>query len=149
MPILVDHFIINQLMMRGCFMISKRCNIIIICSDLVGWSSRIEFKTPPAAGSEELHFLIYGDMGKAPLDPSVEHYIQVTSFLVFPLLFSMRLERYLAYFHRLFRKAHETFSKKILHGLKLSCYSYCSTFRKKFYLGLNYQQHYFTLSDTF
>lgn len=99
-------------MMRGCSVISKRCNIIIICSDSVGWSSRIEFKTPPAAGSEELHFLIYGDMGKAPLDPSVEHYIQVTSFLVFPLLFRMRLEHYLAYFHGLFRKAHETFSKK-------------------------------------
>ncbi|XP_020114415.1 probable inactive purple acid phosphatase 27 isoform X2 [Ananas comosus] len=51
-------------------------------SDLVGWSSRIEFKTPPAAGSEELHFLIYGDMGKAPLDPSVEHYIQPGSISV-------------------------------------------------------------------
>lgn len=34
-------------------------------------------KTPPAGGSDELKFLAYGDMGKAPLDSSVEHYIQV------------------------------------------------------------------------
>ncbi|KAJ3669229.1 hypothetical protein LUZ60_011179 [Juncus effusus] len=45
-------------------------------SDLVGWSDIIKFKTPPAAGSNELNFLVYGDMGKAPLDPSIEHYIQ-------------------------------------------------------------------------
>ncbi|GAV76169.1 Metallophos domain-containing protein/Metallophos_C domain-containing protein [Cephalotus follicularis] len=45
-------------------------------SDLVGWSDTITFKTPPAGGSDELRFLIYGDMGKTPLDPSVEHYIQ-------------------------------------------------------------------------
>lgn len=38
---------------------------------------QLKFKTPPAAGSDELSFVIYGDMGKAPLDPSVEHYIQV------------------------------------------------------------------------
>jgi hypothetical protein len=37
----------------------------------------IKFRTPPAAGSEELSFVIYGDMGKAPFDTSVEHYIQV------------------------------------------------------------------------
>ena len=43
----------------------------------MGWSDRVKFKTPPAAGSDELSFVIYGDMGKAPLDPSVEHYIQV------------------------------------------------------------------------
>jgi len=43
----------------------------------VGWSDTLKFKTPPAAGSDELSFVIYGDMGKAPLDPSVEHYIQV------------------------------------------------------------------------
>ncbi|XP_066309836.1 probable inactive purple acid phosphatase 27 [Miscanthus floridulus] len=45
-------------------------------SDSVGWSDTVKFKTPPAAGSDELSFVIYGDMGKAPLDPSVEHYIQ-------------------------------------------------------------------------
>ena len=48
-----------------------------LCSDSVGWSDTIKFRTPPAAGSDELSFVIYGDMGKAPLDPSVEHYIQV------------------------------------------------------------------------
>uniref|UniRef100_A0A0D9V6T2 Purple acid phosphatase n=1 Tax=Leersia perrieri TaxID=77586 RepID=A0A0D9V6T2_9ORYZ len=45
-------------------------------SDSVGWSNTIKFRTPPAAGSGELNFVIFGDMGKAPLDPSVEHYIQ-------------------------------------------------------------------------
>ncbi|KAI3450185.1 hypothetical protein Pfo_006850 [Paulownia fortunei] len=45
-------------------------------SDSVGWSDQITFKTPPAGGSDELKFLAYGDMGKAPLDSSVEHYIQ-------------------------------------------------------------------------
>ncbi|EEC71650.1 hypothetical protein OsI_04091 [Oryza sativa Indica Group] len=45
-------------------------------SDSVGWSNTTEFRTPPAAGSGELSFVIFGDMGKAPLDPSVEHYIQ-------------------------------------------------------------------------
>ncbi|XP_020575936.1 probable inactive purple acid phosphatase 1 isoform X2 [Phalaenopsis equestris] len=45
-------------------------------SDLAGWSEQIKFKTPPASGSNELKFLAYGDMGKAPLDPSMEHYIQ-------------------------------------------------------------------------
>jgi acid phosphatase type 7 len=43
----------------------------------VGWSEITKFRTPPAAGSDELSFVIFGDMGKAPLDPSVEHYIQV------------------------------------------------------------------------
>lgn len=43
----------------------------------MGWSDTIKFRTPPAAGSDELSFVIYGDMGKAPFDPSVEHYIQV------------------------------------------------------------------------
>ena len=43
----------------------------------MGGSDTLKFKTPPAAGSDELSFVIYGDMGKAPLDPSVEHYIQV------------------------------------------------------------------------
>ena len=43
----------------------------------MGWSDTVKFKTPPAAGLDELSFVIYGDMGKAPLDPSVEHYIQV------------------------------------------------------------------------
>ncbi|EES01609.1 probable inactive purple acid phosphatase 27 [Sorghum bicolor] len=45
-------------------------------SDSVGWSSTNKFRMPPAAGSDETSFVIYGDMGKAPLDPSVEHYIQ-------------------------------------------------------------------------
>jgi len=43
----------------------------------VGWSGTNKFRMPPAAGSPETSFVIYGDMGKAPLDPSVEHYIQV------------------------------------------------------------------------
>lgn len=47
------------------------------CSDSVGWSGEIQFKTPPAGGSEELKFLAFGDMGKAPRDESAEHYIQV------------------------------------------------------------------------
>lgn len=46
-------------------------------SDSVGWSAETKFKTPPAGGSDELKFLAFGDMGKAPLDGSVEHYIQV------------------------------------------------------------------------
>ncbi|XP_051134531.1 probable inactive purple acid phosphatase 27 [Andrographis paniculata] len=45
-------------------------------SDLVGWSDEITFKTPPAGGSNEVKFLAYGDMGKAPLDSSAEHFIQ-------------------------------------------------------------------------
>ncbi|KAL5760345.1 hypothetical protein ACOSQ2_019183 [Xanthoceras sorbifolium] len=51
-------------------------------SDSVGWSDKIKFKTPPAGGSDELKFLAFGDMGKAPLDPSVEHYIQPGSISV-------------------------------------------------------------------
>ncbi|XP_078182852.1 nucleotide pyrophosphatase/phosphodiesterase-like isoform X2 [Carex rostrata] len=51
-------------------------------SDLVGWSKKIKFKTPPVGGSNELRFIVYGDMGKAPLDPSVEHYIQPGSISV-------------------------------------------------------------------
>ena len=47
------------------------------CSDSVGWSNQIQFKTPPDAGSDKLYFIAYGDMGKAPLDSTVEHYIQV------------------------------------------------------------------------
>ena len=47
------------------------------CSDSVGWSDEIQFRTPPVGGSEELKFLAFGDMGKAPLDMSAEHYIQV------------------------------------------------------------------------
>lgn len=42
----------------------------------VGWSDEITFRTPPAGGADEVRFLAYGDMGKAPLDSSVEHYIQ-------------------------------------------------------------------------
>ncbi|KAK9282724.1 hypothetical protein L1049_010944 [Liquidambar formosana] len=44
--------------------------------DSVGWSDQIQFRTPPAGGSDELKFLAFGDMGKAPRDASVEHYIQ-------------------------------------------------------------------------
>ncbi|KAB5572979.1 hypothetical protein DKX38_000173 [Salix brachista] len=51
-------------------------------SDSVGWSDKIQFRTPPAGGSEELKFLAFGDMGKAPLDPSAEHYIQPGSLSV-------------------------------------------------------------------
>lgn len=46
-------------------------------SDSSGWSKKIRFKTPPAGGTDEVRFLAYGDMGKAPRDPSAEHYIQV------------------------------------------------------------------------
>ncbi|KAI9170523.1 hypothetical protein LWI28_029193 [Acer negundo] len=45
-------------------------------SKSVGWSDQIQFRTPPASGSDELKFLAYGDMGKAPRDNSTEHYIQ-------------------------------------------------------------------------
>ncbi|KAH9290758.1 hypothetical protein KI387_034875, partial [Taxus chinensis] len=45
-------------------------------SDDVGWSSPVQFSTPPAAGASELTFLAFGDMGKAPRDASDEHYIQ-------------------------------------------------------------------------
>ncbi|XP_071718869.1 nucleotide pyrophosphatase/phosphodiesterase-like [Rutidosis leptorrhynchoides] len=51
-------------------------------SDSVGWSDRINFRTPPASGSKELKFLAYGDMGKAPRDASKEHYIQPGSLSV-------------------------------------------------------------------
>ncbi|XP_031284818.1 probable inactive purple acid phosphatase 27 [Pistacia vera] len=51
-------------------------------SDSVGWSDRIQFQTPPAGGSDELKFLAFGDMGKAPRDASVEHYIQPGSLSV-------------------------------------------------------------------
>lgn len=48
-------------------------------SDSVGWSDEIQFKTPPAGGllDQELKFVAFGDMGKAPRDASAEHYIQV------------------------------------------------------------------------
>ncbi|XP_061995360.1 probable inactive purple acid phosphatase 27 [Rosa rugosa] len=51
-------------------------------SDSVGWSDRIQFRTPPVGGSDELKFLAFGDMGKAPRDSSVEHYIQPGSLSV-------------------------------------------------------------------
>ncbi|KAK6234430.1 hypothetical protein QUC31_006836 [Theobroma cacao] len=51
-------------------------------SDSVGWSDQIQFRTPPAGGSDELKFLVFGDMGKAPLDDSAEHYIQPGSISV-------------------------------------------------------------------
>ncbi|XP_043692990.1 probable inactive purple acid phosphatase 27 [Telopea speciosissima] len=47
-----------------------------------GWSNQTQFRTPPAGGSHELKFIAYGDMGKAPLDPSTEHYIQPGSISV-------------------------------------------------------------------
>ncbi|KAK8542285.1 hypothetical protein V6N12_014886 [Hibiscus sabdariffa] len=51
-------------------------------SDAVGWSEEIEFRTPPAGGSDGVKFLVFGDMGKAPLDSSAEHYIQPGSISV-------------------------------------------------------------------
>lgn len=51
-------------------------------SDSAGWSEQVQFRTPPAGGSNELKFLAFGDMGKAPLDDSVEHYIQPGSISV-------------------------------------------------------------------
>ena len=48
-------------------------------SDSVGWSDEMKLRTPPPSGSDDLKFLAYGDMGKAPLDSSVEHYIQVST----------------------------------------------------------------------
>ncbi|XP_042515791.1 probable inactive purple acid phosphatase 27 [Macadamia integrifolia] len=51
-------------------------------SDSVGWSDQIQFQTPPAGGSSELKFLSFGDMGKAPRDASIEHYIQPGSISV-------------------------------------------------------------------
>ncbi|CDP16457.1 unnamed protein product [Coffea canephora] len=51
-------------------------------SDSAGWSGRITFRTPPAGGSDELMFIAFGDMGKAPRDPSLEHFIQPGSISV-------------------------------------------------------------------
>ncbi|KAM7265438.1 hypothetical protein ACFE04_003121 [Oxalis oulophora] len=51
-------------------------------SNSVGWSDKIQFQTPPAGGSDQLFFLTFGDMGKAPLDDSAEHYIQPGSLSV-------------------------------------------------------------------
>ncbi|PHU30339.1 hypothetical protein BC332_02432 [Capsicum chinense] len=51
-------------------------------SDSSGWSEKISFKTPPAGGTDEVRFLAYGDMGKAPRDPSAEHFIQPGSLSV-------------------------------------------------------------------
>ena len=51
--------------------------MIINCSNSAGWSDSIKFKTPPAGGADEVKFISFGDMGKAPRDPSLEHYIQV------------------------------------------------------------------------
>ncbi|XP_028960622.1 probable inactive purple acid phosphatase 27 [Malus domestica] len=51
-------------------------------SDSVGWSDQIQFRTPPAGGSDELKFLAFGDMGKAPRDYSAMHYIQPGSLSV-------------------------------------------------------------------
>ncbi|XP_052172070.1 nucleotide pyrophosphatase/phosphodiesterase-like [Diospyros lotus] len=51
-------------------------------SDSIGWSDEIEFRTPAAGGAEEVRFLAFGDMGKAPRDASAEHYIQPGSLSV-------------------------------------------------------------------
>lgn len=51
-------------------------------SDSTGWSDQITFKTPPAGGSNEIKFIAFGDMGKAPRDSSAEHYIQPGSITV-------------------------------------------------------------------
>ncbi|KAH9774269.1 Purple acid phosphatase [Citrus sinensis] len=51
-------------------------------SEAVDWSDKIQFRTPPAGGSDEMKFLAYGDMGKAPRDASTEHYIQPGSLSV-------------------------------------------------------------------
>uniref|UniRef100_A0A2N9EWH6 Purple acid phosphatase n=2 Tax=Fagus sylvatica TaxID=28930 RepID=A0A2N9EWH6_FAGSY len=51
-------------------------------SNSAGWSKQIQFRTPPAGGSDELKFVAYGDMGKAPRDSSAEHYIQPGSLSV-------------------------------------------------------------------
>ncbi|XP_050386634.1 probable inactive purple acid phosphatase 27 [Argentina anserina] len=51
-------------------------------SNSIGWSNQIKFRTPPRGGSDELKFVAFGDMGKAPRDSSVEHYIQPGSLSV-------------------------------------------------------------------
>ncbi|XP_042480536.1 probable inactive purple acid phosphatase 27 [Macadamia integrifolia] len=51
-------------------------------SGSAGWSNQTKFHTPPAGGSHKLKFVAYGDMGKAPLDLSTEHYIQPGSISV-------------------------------------------------------------------
>ncbi|KAM7512382.1 hypothetical protein LguiB_011257 [Lonicera macranthoides] len=51
-------------------------------SDSAGWSEKIEFRTPPSGSTAEVKFIAYGDMGKAPRDDSVEHYIQPGSLSV-------------------------------------------------------------------
>lgn len=58
-------------------MYSYTIKTFLSCSDTAGWSDKITFKTPPAGGSDEIKFAAFGDMGKAPRDASVEHYIQV------------------------------------------------------------------------
>ncbi|CAO2820862.1 unnamed protein product [Amaranthus hypochondriacus] len=51
-------------------------------SNASGWSDNIQFRTPPAGGSSEVRFLAFGDMGKAPRDSTLEHYIQPGSLSV-------------------------------------------------------------------
>ncbi|KAL8144464.1 hypothetical protein V2J09_017496 [Rumex salicifolius] len=51
-------------------------------SDLTGWSEQIRARTPPAGGSDAVKIIAFGDMGKAPLDNSIEHYIQPGSISV-------------------------------------------------------------------
>ncbi|GAB2298933.1 hypothetical protein Dimus_033009 [Dionaea muscipula] len=51
-------------------------------SHSVGWSDQLHFRTPPSGGSDEVRIIAFGDMGKAPLDSSIEHYIQPGSISV-------------------------------------------------------------------
>ncbi|XP_047320801.1 probable inactive purple acid phosphatase 27 [Impatiens glandulifera] len=67
--------------------------------DSVGWSETIKFKTPPAGGSSELKFLAYGDMGKTPLDESVEHYIQPGAVSVVKAMVELESENVDSVFH--------------------------------------------------
>ncbi|EFJ34348.1 hypothetical protein SELMODRAFT_438745 [Selaginella moellendorffii] len=45
-------------------------------SEKVGWSKLKNFTTPPGEGSNSASFIVFGDMGKAERDNSLEHYIQ-------------------------------------------------------------------------
>ncbi|XP_047320802.1 nucleotide pyrophosphatase/phosphodiesterase-like [Impatiens glandulifera] len=67
--------------------------------DSVGWSETLKFKTPPAGGSSELKFLAYGDMGKTPLDESVEHYIQPGAVSVVKAMVELESENVDSIFH--------------------------------------------------
>ncbi|ERN05081.1 probable inactive purple acid phosphatase 27 isoform X1 [Amborella trichopoda] len=51
-------------------------------SESAGWSEKINFHTPTAGGSDKVRIVAFGDMGKAPRDLSVEHFIQPGSIMV-------------------------------------------------------------------